>query len=86
VGELQAWVHNAVPRQSGATLRRKWERHTGLPWPKMPDGRNYDACHIKALADDGDNDPTNIKPMTREDHINHHKKNGDFKRWGGRRK
>ena len=37
------------------------------------------------LGDGGTNEPSNITPRTREDHIRRHQEDGDFKRWGGRR-
>ena len=38
------------------------------------------------LADGGKDDATNIQPKTPEDHVQGHKDNGDFKRWGARSK
>jgi hypothetical protein len=75
-------VHNRV---SSKTLRSAWEKLWGKKWPTYPDGRNYDVCHIDALADGGSDDVSNIEPLTREEHVERHKKNGNFKRWGSRK-
>lgn len=40
-----------------------------------------DAAHIQALADGGDNEPRNIKPMPHDEHVTEHKAKGDFSRW-----
>ncbi|HEX3085708.1 MAG TPA: RHS repeat-associated core domain-containing protein, partial [Pyrinomonadaceae bacterium] len=74
-------------RKSSKTTRREWEKAKGKKWPKDKEGNNYDADHKKALADGGSNNAArNIQPRTRRDHINRHKKNGDFRRWAKRRK
>jgi hypothetical protein len=72
-------------RTSPRKLRREWESQHGKSWPKDSKGRNYDADHNKPLADGGGNEPSNITPRTRGDHIRRHQENGDFKRWGARR-
>jgi hypothetical protein len=75
----------AVHRVSGRTLRRAWERFNDEIWPTEPvTGKNFDAAHIKALADKGTNDPQNIKPMQHDEHMESHRSNGDFRRWGSR--
>ncbi len=86
VGDDALWVHNATkhPRLPGRVLRRLWEQYWQQPWPLDESGRNQDACHIIALADGGNNSPTNITPMPRRDHVRQHIANGDFRRWGKR--
>jgi hypothetical protein len=42
--------------------------------------------HKKPLADEGTNDVENIEPKPHQEHMDEHKKNGDFKRWGQRSK
>jgi RHS repeat-associated protein len=70
-------------RVAGKTLRKFWEKFYGKKWPKTADGKNYDAHHKKPVADGGaERDPRNIEPREHNDHMNHHKENGDFKRWG----
>lgn len=72
--------------KSSSTLRRLWEEVTGKSWPKDPvTGRNQDVAHIKAKADGGaPNDPSNYRPQPHDEHMQEHKANGDFKRWGAR--
>jgi RHS repeat-associated protein len=73
-------------RKSSKTIRREWEKKKDKKWPKDKDGNNYDADHKRALADGGSNNVVrNIQPRSRKDHINRHKKNGDFRRWAKRR-
>jgi len=69
---------------SSEKLRKEWEKLTGKPWPKTEQGKNFDAHHKEAKADGGSDTAENIEPKERGDHIDHHKKNGDFRRWGGR--
>jgi RHS repeat-associated protein len=72
-------------RVSSKTLRREWEAEHGQQWPKDPaTGKNQDAAHIKALADGGTNQVSNIKPQPRAEHVKEHSDNGDFSRWGAR--
>src|SRR5262249_32898334 len=80
--QRQSTIESA--RKNSKTVRREWEKTKGKKWPKNKDGKNYDADHKKALADGGSNSPRNIQPRTHKDHIDRHKKNGDFKRWGKR--
>lgn len=74
------------PRKSSSTLRRLWEKMTGESWPKDPaTGRNQDVSHKDPVGDGGKpNDPTNIEPKPHAEHMQDHKDNGDFKRWGAR--
>lgn len=74
-------------RVSSKTLRKRWEKENGKPWPKDPDdpNRNQDVSHKKPLADGGTNEPDNIEPKPRAEHMREHMENGDFKRWGGSR-
>lgn len=67
-------------------LREEWEELNGEPWPKDENGRNYDADHVTPLADGGADDGSNIQPLSREEHIRRHRENGDFGRWGRRRR
>ena len=74
-------------RKSSKTLRREWEEKNKKPWPKDKNGNNQDADHNVPLADGGeDNGRTNITPRPRPDHIKRHQENGDFRRWGSKRK
>ncbi|MGN6234892.1 RHS repeat domain-containing protein [Dyella sp.] len=74
------------PRKSSSTLRRLWEKKTGQKWPKDPaTGRNQDVAHKDPVADGGSpNDPDNYEPKPHDQHMQEHKDNGDFKRWGAR--
>jgi RHS repeat-associated protein len=76
---------NTSQRPSTSSIRRAWERTTGKPWPDDPKtGRPQQAAHVKARADGGDDGPGNIKPQPKDEHMQEHKDNGDFKRWGAR--
>jgi hypothetical protein len=74
-------------RVPSKVLRAKWEKATGEKWPKDPNNpqRNQDVAHKKPLADGGTNEVKNIGPQPHEEHMKEHSRNGDFKRWGGRR-
>jgi len=65
-------------------VKKAWERYYGKEWPKSPEGRNYDAHHKEPKADGGSDHPTNIEPLAPEDHVQHHKSQDDFRRWGKR--
>ena len=74
-----------ITREATASLRRKWEKHTGIPWPKDPNtGRYQDVSHILPLADGGTNDVSNLEPILHNEHVNLYKEAGDTKRWGER--
>lgn len=82
-----AMTINAMARAGKSTeqLRKEWEKLTGQKWPKDPaTGKNQDADHIVPKADAGVDAATNIQPLPHGDHVDRHKKNGDFKRWGKR--
>jgi RHS repeat-associated protein len=79
-------VPNTAPRPRAEKLRKEWEALHGKPWPVDPvTGRPHEADHDEPLADGGSNRPENITPRPKQDHIDRHKKNGDFSRWGRRR-
>jgi hypothetical protein len=71
-------------REKTDKLRKAWEGIHGVPWPKTADGRNKTAHHDVPLADGGADAGENIVPMDPDDHIQHHKDKGDFRRWGRR--
>jgi RHS repeat-associated protein len=71
--------------KSTEQLRKEWEKLTGKKWPADPNtGKNQDAHHVQPRADAGTDVAENIQAMPHADHVDHHKKNGDFKRWGKR--
>ncbi|MDL2213829.1 HNH endonuclease, partial [Bacteroides sp. OttesenSCG-928-N06] len=74
-------------REASAKSRAKWEESTGEKLPKEPNNpsKNQDVSHKKPLADGGSNDVENIEPKPHKEHMDEHKQNGDFKRWGQRR-
>ncbi len=75
-------------RQASKTLRKKWEKEHGEPWPKEPanPARNQSVKHKEPLADGGTNDVGNIAPQPWSEHMQEHVDNGDYSRWGKRRK
>jgi RHS repeat-associated protein len=91
LGQINQQEQNQAPviedaRKSTRTIRREWENAKGKKWPKEKDGQNYHADHRRPLADGGSNNAArNIQPRTHRDHVNRHKKRGDFKRWAKRR-
>jgi RHS repeat-associated protein len=68
-------------------LRKEWEELYGKPWPMDPTrpGKPMIAHHRDPIADGGIDNGSNIEPMEYQAHIDHHRNNGDFKRWGGMR-
>jgi RHS repeat-associated protein len=81
---LTELIHGAAATSS-ESIRRAWEKLWGRTWPKDPEtGGNQHAHHKKPRAEGGTDDPQNIEPLPRKEHIEHHKRQGDFKRWGKR--
>lgn len=67
-------------------LRRDWEEEYGYEFPKEPyTDKPMTPHHIRALADGGINDGSNIMPVTAPVHTETDTQAGDFKRWGGQR-
>jgi len=65
--------------------RRGWERQEGRAWPTVPDtGENYHVSHIRAKGDGGPDTLDNIEPKHPVEHMEQHRQNGDFSRWGKR--
>ncbi len=84
-GDSDGFGAGLFPRLSAAQMRSIWENFYGRAFPKNPmTGRNLDATHVRALADNGNNSPENIRPMDHAEHMRMHKENGDFVRWARR--
>lgn len=65
--------------------RRGWELREGRPWPTVPEtGENYHVSHIIPKGDGGPDTLDNIEPEHPETHIERHRANGDFSRFGKR--
>ncbi|WP_421917378.1 HNH endonuclease signature motif containing protein [Mesorhizobium sp.] len=78
IHELPGWLE-----ARSRPLRRKWEVHYKKDWPIDPDtGWNMDLHHKRARSEGGTDDVWNFEPLSRADHIKHHKERGDYKRWG----
>jgi len=88
-GAAAGAVSRSAQRRSTRTVIRDWENRTGRDWPKESAGpragKNQVAHHKEPLADGGKDEFENVDPMPYDDHIEHHQRNGDFRRWGGRR-
>ncbi|WP_181175823.1 HNH endonuclease signature motif containing protein [Mesorhizobium sp. B2-3-4] len=80
-------IHNELPGWLGGRskpLRKKWEIEYNKDWPIDPDtGRNMDLHHKRPRSAGGTDDVWNYEPLSRADHIKHHKEQGHFKIWGG---
>jgi RHS repeat-associated protein len=73
-------------RPTAAQARAIWEKATGgkVPYDESM-GRFYDMAHKTPIADGGSpRDPANLEPMLHSDHMDSHRENGDFARWGAR--
>ena len=85
---LKLGALSGIRRLSPAQLRAIWK--SGNPGQEIPfdavRGRYYDMAHIKALADGGANEASNLKPQEHGEHMQEHVRNGDFKRWAQRAK
>ena len=74
-------------RKSSEQIRKEWEKKNGKPWPKDKEtGKQQDVQHKKAKADGGSDNLRNVEPKPHKQHVDHHKKRGDFVRWGKRSK
>jgi hypothetical protein len=87
---LKEWstiIHDALPGWLGISTRRlrgNWEVEYNLEWPMDPDtGRPMQAHHKKPRSAGGTHDGWNIEPLSKADHIKHHKEQGHFKMWAG---
>ncbi|MDX8514950.1 HNH endonuclease signature motif containing protein [Mesorhizobium captivum] len=77
-GELPGWLSGR-----SKSIRKKWELEYDQTWPKDPNtGRNMDGHHRRPRSEGGTDDPWNIEPLSKADHIKHHKEQGHFKMWG----
>ncbi|WP_181165268.1 MULTISPECIES: HNH endonuclease signature motif containing protein [unclassified Mesorhizobium] len=79
-------VHDQLPGWLGGrskSLRRKWEKEYNLDWPRDPDtGWYMDLHHKQPKSLGGTDDVWNYGPLSKADHIKHHKEQGHFKMWG----
>jgi RHS repeat-associated protein len=73
-------------RPTAAQARAIWEKATGGKVPRDDSmGRFYDMSHKTPIGDGGSpTDPENLEPMLHSDHMDMHRENGDFARWGAR--
>jgi RHS repeat-associated protein len=73
-------------RPSAAQARAIWEKATGktVPWDAKYN-RFYDMAHKTAIGDGGlPRDANKLFPQQHDEHVEFHKENGDFARWGSR--
>lgn len=81
-----SWI-NPDKIKSNDQLKKDWEDANGVPWPTDPESGDSQDAHHKIPRNDGGTDHhSNIEPKTRRDHIDWHKRRGDFKRWQDRRR
>jgi hypothetical protein len=72
--------------KSKEDLIDEWEKSTGQEWPKDPEtGARQSPNHVWPLADGGRDNGKFVDPVTRQQHIDLHKNNGDFSRWAKRK-
>ncbi len=77
--QISTWARKKTER-----LRKEWEELYDRPWPTSATGKPHDADHDVPLADGGEDAATNVTPRPHDEHVQRHKDNGDFKRWGKR--
>jgi hypothetical protein len=84
--EKSTVIHDELPGWLGGRskhLRKKWEVEYNQDWPKDPNtGRNMDLHHKRPRSAGGTDDVWNYEPLSRADHVKHHKEQGHFKIWG----
>ena len=77
--QITTWARKKTER-----LRKEWEELNDRPWPTNAAGKPHDADHDEPIADGGADAAENVTPRPHDEHVQRHKDNGDFKRWGQR--